>query len=139
MPGNGRSKIGLHDEPITKAQGNDGKLTLDISMSLDGFIAGPNQTLGQPLGEGGQRLHEWALAVASFRRLHGLPDGQTDVDDDVVAEALGNTGATVMGRRMFSGGAGPWAGGPNPDAWWGMSRRPSTTRCSFLPTARGSR
>ncbi len=96
-----------------------GKLTLDISMSLDGFIAGPNQTLEQPLGEGGQRLHEWAFALASFREPHGLPGGQTDVDDEVVAEALGNTGATVMGRRMFSGGEGPWEDDPNADAWWG--------------------
>jgi dihydrofolate reductase len=96
-----------------------GKLTLDISVSLDGFIAGPNQTLEQPLGEGGERLHEWAFAVATFRQMHGLPGGQTGVDDEVAAEVLRNSGATVMGRRMFSGGAGPWAGDPNADAWWG--------------------
>jgi dihydrofolate reductase len=96
-----------------------GKLSADLSMSLDGFIAGPDQTLEQPLGEGGQLLHEWAFAVASFRQQHGLPDGRTGVDDEVVAESLRGIGAHLMGRRMFSGGAGPWADDPNADAWWG--------------------
>jgi len=95
------------------------RLTLDISMSLDGFVAGPNQTLEKPLGEGGERLHEWAFAVASFREMHGLPGGETTVDNEVVEEALRNTGATVMGRRMFSGGEGPWEDDPNAAAWWG--------------------
>jgi len=93
---------------------------LDISMSLDGFIAGPNQTLEQPLGEGGERLHEWAFRLASWRKAHGLSGGETStVDDAVVEESLGATGAVVMGRRMFSGGEGPWADDPNADAWWG--------------------
>ena len=96
------------------------RLTLDISMSLDGFIAGPNQTLEQPLGEGGDRLHEWAFRLASWREPHGLSGGETNVaDDEVVAETLQATGAVVMGRRMFSGGKGPWADDPNTDAWWG--------------------
>ena len=86
------------------------RLTLDISTSLDGFVAGPNQTLEQPLGEGGERLHEWAFAVAGFREMHGLPGGETNVDNEVVEETLGNTGATVMGRRMFSGGVNDLAG-----------------------------
>jgi dihydrofolate reductase len=94
-------------------------LTLDISISLDGFVAGPNPTLAEPLGEGGERLHERAFAVAGFREQHGLSGGETDVDNDVVEEALANTGATVMGRRMFSGGEGPWDEDPNADAWWG--------------------
>jgi dihydrofolate reductase len=97
-----------------------GRLTLDISMSLDGFIAGPNQTLEQPLGDGGERLHEWALRLASWREPHGLSGGETNVaDDEVIAETLQATGAVVMGRRMFSGGDGPWADDPNADAWWG--------------------
>ena len=96
------------------------RLTLDISMSLDGFIAGPNQTLEQPLGEGGEGLHEWAFRLASWREPHGLSGGETNVaDDEVVAETLQATGAVVMGRRMFSGGKGPWADDPNTDAWWG--------------------
>jgi dihydrofolate reductase len=95
------------------------RLTLDISMSLDGFVAGPNQTLEQPLGEGGEQLHEWAVAVASWRARHGLSGGETNVDNEVVEEAIANTGATVMGRRMFSGGEGPWEDDPNADGWWG--------------------
>ena len=95
------------------------KLRLDISISLDGFVAGPNQTLEQPLGEGGEGLHEWVVAVAAWRERHGLPGGETNVDDDVVKETVASAGATVMGRRMFSGGEGPWESDPNPDAWWG--------------------
>ena len=95
------------------------KVTLNISMSLDGFIAGPNQTLEQPLGEGGERLHEWIFGLKSFRERHGLTGGETNADDDVVAESLGATGATVMGRRMFSGGEGAWEDDPNADGWWG--------------------
>jgi len=95
------------------------KLTLDISMSLDGFVAGPNQTLEAPLGEGGESLHEWAFALKSFREPHGLSGGETNASSEVVDEALRSTGATVMGRRMFSGGEGPWEDDPNADGWWG--------------------
>jgi dihydrofolate reductase len=95
------------------------KLTLDISMSLDGFIAGPNQTRDQPLGEGGEGLHEWAVVLESWRERHGLSGGETNPDSQVVDEALRNTGATVMGRRMFSGGEGAWAADTNADGWWG--------------------
>jgi dihydrofolate reductase len=95
------------------------KLTLDISMSLDGFVAGPNQTLDEPLGKGGEQLHEWAFAARSWRESHGLSGGETNVDSEVIDEHIGNTGATVMGRRMFSGGEGPWEDDPNAEAWWG--------------------
>jgi dihydrofolate reductase len=95
------------------------RLILDISMSLDGFIAGPNQTLEQPLGEGGERLHEWVIRLASWRERHGLSGGETGADDEFVAEGIRATGAVVMGRRMFSGGEGPWEDDPNADAWWG--------------------
>jgi dihydrofolate reductase len=95
------------------------KLKLDISMSLDGFVAGPNQTLEEPLGEGGERLHEWVFPLKSFREHHGMAGGETNADDEIVAESLRATGAVVMGRRMFSGGEGPWADDPNADAWWG--------------------
>jgi dihydrofolate reductase len=94
-------------------------LTLDISMSLDGFIAGPNQTLDEPLGQGGEGLHEWALATASWRESHGRSGGETNADSEVIEEAIRNTGATVMGRRMFSGGQGPWEDDPKADGWWG--------------------
>jgi dihydrofolate reductase len=95
------------------------KLKFDISMSLDGFVAGPNQTLEQPLGEGGERLHEWAFAARSWHEQHGRSAGEAGVDSDVIEEGLRDTGATVMGRRMFSGGEGPWEDDPNADAWWG--------------------
>jgi dihydrofolate reductase len=95
------------------------KLRLDITMSLDGFVAGPNQTLEHPLGENGERLHEWAFAAVSWRESHGLSGGEPSVDSDVIQESLDSTGAVVMGRKMFSGGAGPWAGDPNAGGWWG--------------------
>ena len=71
------------------------KLTLDISMSLDGFVAGPNQSLDEPLGEGGEALHEWAFALASWRERHRLSGGEVNVDSELVEEALQNTGAAV--------------------------------------------
>jgi dihydrofolate reductase len=96
-----------------------GTLILNISMSLDGFIAGPSPSLEHPLGEGGERLHEWAFPLKSFREPHGLSGGEVNVDSEVVDESLRATGATVMGRRMFSGGEGAWEDDPNADAWWG--------------------
>jgi dihydrofolate reductase len=95
------------------------KLRLDITMSLDGFVAGPNQTLEQPLGQDGERLHEWAFAAVSWRESHGLSGGEPNVDSDVIQESLDATGAVVMGRKMFSGGQGPWADDPMADGWWG--------------------
>ena len=95
------------------------KLTFDITMSLDGFVAGPNQTLEQPLGEGGDRIHEWMVGLASFRERHGMEGGETNADSEVLEESVANTGAVLMGRRMFSGGAGPWDADPNADGWWG--------------------
>src|SRR6266508_1181869 len=91
------------------------KLTLDISMSLDGFIAGPKPTLDQPLGECGDQFLQWVFGLASWREPHGLSGGETNADDEIVAEYLRATGAVVMGRRMFSGGDGPWADDPNAD------------------------
>jgi dihydrofolate reductase len=88
-------------------------------MSLDGFIAGPNQTLEQPLGEGGERLHEWMTGLAGFRERHGMEGGEANADSEVLEESVANTGAVLMGRRMFSGGAGPWEADPNADGWWG--------------------
>jgi dihydrofolate reductase len=95
------------------------RLTLDITMSLDGFVAGPNASLEDPLGEGGTRLHEWAVATRAWNASHGQEGGGTGTDHDVVEEAVQRAGATIMGRRMFSGGQGPWEHDPNADAWWG--------------------
>lgn len=96
-----------------------GKVVFDISSSLDGFIAGPSPSLEVPLGDGGEQLHEWALRLASWRERHGESGGATGADHDVLAEGLASTGAVLMGRRMFSGGAGPWEDDPNADGWWG--------------------
>jgi dihydrofolate reductase len=96
-----------------------GTVVLDISTSLDGFVAGPNPSLEYPLGEGGERLHEWALGLAAWREPHGLSGGETNASSDVVSEGLARTGAVVMGRRMFSGGEGPWEDDANADGWWG--------------------
>jgi dihydrofolate reductase len=95
------------------------KLTLDITISLDGFVAGPNQTLEQPLGEGGERLHEWVYGLASWREAHGHEGGERNADSALLEEGIARSGATVMGRRMFSGGSGPWEDDPNRDGWWG--------------------
>jgi dihydrofolate reductase len=95
------------------------KLTFDISMSLDGYVAGPNQTLKEPLGRGGEQLHEWVVALAAWREQHDKPGGEVNASTEVVEEGLQARGATIMGRRMFSGGEGPWEEDPNPDAWWG--------------------
>ena len=96
-----------------------GKLTANITMSLDGFVAGPNPSLDEPLGEGGEELHEWAFAVRTFQEMHGREGGETNPDDEVLREWVDATGATVMGRRMFSGGAGPWEDDPKAHGWWG--------------------
>jgi len=95
------------------------RLTLDITMSLDGFIAGPNQTVEQPLGEGGDRLHEWIYGLETFRERHGETGGTRNADDDVLRESIDATGAVLMGRRMFSGGEGGWEDDPVADGWWG--------------------
>jgi dihydrofolate reductase len=95
------------------------KLRLEISTSLDGFVAGPNPTLENPLGEGGELLHEWIFGLASWRAPHGLEGGETNADDELFAESLAAQGAVIMGRRMFSGGEGAWEDDPNADAWWG--------------------
>jgi dihydrofolate reductase len=94
------------------------KLTFDISMSLDGFVAGPNQRLEEPLGDGGEQLHEWVLRLASWREAHGREGGERGVDDEVVEETVASAGAIVMGRNMFGGGEGPWGDEPW-TGWWG--------------------
>ena len=95
------------------------KVTLDITMSLDGYIAGPDATLEEPLGEGGERLHEWVVELASWREQHGLTGGTPGADSARVQERRERVGATRMGRKMVSGGAGPWEDDPKADGWWG--------------------
>jgi dihydrofolate reductase len=95
------------------------RLICDISISLDGFVAGPNPSLEEPLGQGGELLHEWAFAATSWRESHGLEGGEKNADSEVIEEWLHATGAVVMGRKMFSGGEGPWENDPRADGWWG--------------------
>jgi dihydrofolate reductase len=96
------------------------KLRMDVSMSLDGYIAAPEQSLEDPLGKGGMRLHEWVFGLERFREQHGMEGGDRESpDNEIVAEVTRGIGAVVMGRKMFSGGSGPWESDPNADAWWG--------------------
>jgi dihydrofolate reductase len=88
-----------------------------ISISIDGFIAGPNQSLENPIGEGGLRLHEWAFATASWREQQGQTGGARGIDSDVLDEVVQNVGAYIMGRKMFGGGNGRW--NESWKGWWG--------------------
>lgn len=94
------------------------ELRLNITMSVDGYVARPGQSVENPLGVGGGALHEWAFALRSFRASHGLEGGETGPEDDMAAESLANIGATIMGRNMFGGGPGPWGDDPW-RGWWG--------------------
>jgi dihydrofolate reductase len=99
-----------------------GKVTFDMSVSVDGFIAGPNMTPEQGLGEGGERLHEWFFDTRLWREMHGEPGGSDGVDGEIIGEALSSPAVFVMGRNMF-GGAGDWDNpewGEEPwEGWWG--------------------
>ena len=77
------------------------KLRFQITMSLDGYVAGPNQSQENGLGEGGERLHEWVYNLKTFREMHGDQGGETGLDDDVLRESFENIGAVIMGRNMF--------------------------------------
>lgn len=85
-----------------------GAVTCQLSISLDGYVAGPNQSLQNPIGEGGMRLHEWLLATRSWRQQHGGEGGADNADSKVAAESTRGIGAYIMGRSMFGGGTGPW-------------------------------
>ena len=94
------------------------RLRLQITMSLDGYVAGPCQSLENPIGEGGLSLHEWAFATRTFRAVHGGEGGETGIDDDRLAAVTANIGATIMGRNMFGPVRGPW-GDESWKGWWG--------------------
>ena len=88
-----------------------GRVLVDITTSLDGFVAGRDDGPELPLGEGGERLHEWVYGLASWREPHGLEGGETNRDSEILEEAMGNLGAVVVGRRMFDN-AGGWGDNP---------------------------
>jgi dihydrofolate reductase len=94
---------------------------LAFSVSIDGFGAGPRQSLQDPLGVGGETLHEWFLPTRTFQRMvMGREGGSTDVDDEFARRSFDNIGAWILGRNMFGPVRGPW-----PDdswkGWWGES------------------
>jgi dihydrofolate reductase len=97
------------------------KLRCDISISADGFVAGPNQSADDPLGEGGERLHDWVIPLAAWREAHEKPGGEVNASSQIIDEARTNVGAAVMGRNMFGPpeggdwGDGSWKG------WWGAN------------------
>jgi dihydrofolate reductase len=103
---------------IAMGYGNMTKLRFNITMSLDGYVAGPNQSVRHPLGEGGEQLHDWAFATQTFRAIHEMEGGATGPDDEIAKEYFQNVGATIMGRHMFGGGNGPWGDKPW-NGWWG--------------------
>lgn len=90
------------------------------TISLDGYGAGPNQSLTTPLGEGGEGLHEWLVGTRFFMRMTGKPGGTTGIDNDFAEQGMANVGAYIMGRNMFAPSRGPW-----PDdgwrGWWGKN------------------
>jgi dihydrofolate reductase len=95
------------------------KLRCHISISLDGCVAGPNQSEEQPLGEGGERLHDWVVSLAAWRERHGKEGGDVNESTRVMEEVTENIGAGVMGRNMFGPpGGGDW-GDEEWTGWWG--------------------
>jgi dihydrofolate reductase len=97
------------------------KLRLKISMSLDGFVAGPNQSVDNPLGVGGDRLHQWVFVLEAWRKTHGIPGGEVNESSRIIEESTANIGATIMGRNMFGGHPGPWKSDAPWDGWWGSN------------------
>ena len=96
------------------------KVFFDISISLDGFAAGPDATLEHPLGVGGEQLHTWAIDAMAWRQSHGHEGGEAGADSDIVQATIDRTGAHVMGRNMFSGGfTDSWEDDPRANGWWG--------------------
>lgn len=87
-------------------------------MSLDGYVAGPNPSVEEPLGEGGEELHEWVIKLAAWREAHGREGGEVTASTPLLEEAQSNVGAVIMGRGMFGGGPGPWGEDPW-QGWWG--------------------
>jgi dihydrofolate reductase len=95
------------------------KVRVHIAVSADGYVAGPNQSEENPLGEGGEQIHDWMLALKAWREPHGREGGEVNTSSAVLEEANDNIGAEIMGRGKF----GPAGGGPWPDepweGWWG--------------------
>jgi dihydrofolate reductase len=96
----------------------------NLAVSLDGYTAGPDQSLENPLGVGGTALHDWVFVTRTGRRMIGAEGGSVGLDDDFLARAESGVGATIMGRNMFGPVRGPWGGADDPGGvpwtgWWG--------------------
>ncbi len=96
-----------------------GSVRFSIAVSLDGYSAGPNQSVDNPIGEGGMQLHEWAFNARAWREAHGEAGGEDDASSAVLEETTANVGAYILGRNMFGGGPGPWSEDPPWNGWWG--------------------
>ena len=94
------------------------KVRVHISVSADGYVAGPNQSEENPLGERGEQLHDWVVELQAWRERHGREGGEVNVSTVVLEEATANVGAEIMGRGKFGGGPGPWGEEPWL-GWWG--------------------
>ena len=93
------------------------KVRVHISVSADGYVAGPNQSEEEPLGVGGESLHDWAVVLKAWRELQGKEGGEENASSAVMEEAHSNVGAEIMGRGKFGGGPGPWD--DQWKGWWG--------------------
>ena len=93
------------------------KLKLNITMSLDGFVAGPEQSSAHPIGVGGEKLHGWLVPLKAFRESHGEEGGEVNASTPFAEDILAGAGATIMGRNMFGGGPGSWD--ESWQGWWG--------------------
>jgi dihydrofolate reductase len=96
-----------------------GKVWFQLSVSLDGYSAGPNQSVENPIGVDGMKLFAWQFALEAWHRLSGTEGGEVNASTPVFEEALSDYGAVVMGRNMFGGGPGPWSEDPPWTGWWG--------------------
>jgi dihydrofolate reductase len=114
-----RPVVGLLDELVETSRGRQmAKLRMHITMSLDGYVAGQDQSEEDPLGVGGPELHQWFFPLKEFRTMHGGAGGETNASSAVIQERWANIGSTIMGRNMFGPIRGQW-----PDdswrGWWG--------------------
>ena len=108
----------------------------NIAMSVDGYMAGPNQSLDNPLGEGGESLHEWVFKTKTWTAMTGEEGGEQGIDDRFMARGDEGIGATIMGRNMFGPIRGLWEDNEW-KGWWGIIRR-TTIRSSCLRAMPGN-
>ncbi len=126
--GTGRDTASFHltiehrvDVRTTENSQHMSRLRFHISISLDGFVAGPDQSVDNPLGIGGMGLHQWVFPLRAWREMQGLQGGEVNESTRVIEESIADVGATVMGRNMFGGHPGPWDPARPWNGWWGST------------------